>query len=60
MYVGRDMAVAHSGLAITDAEWAANMKYMAAALDKDKIAGPEKEESLAIVESLRRQIAPGK
>lgn len=60
VYVGRDMAVAHRGLAITDAEWVANMKYMAAALDKNKIAGPEKEEFLAVVESLRRQIATGK
>jgi hemoglobin len=60
VYVGRDMATAHGGLAINDAEWAANMRYMAAALDKNKVAGRDKEEFLAIIESLRKQIAPGK
>ena len=44
------MATAHSGLAITDAEWAANMRYMVAALDKNKIAGPEKEEFLEVLQ----------
>ncbi|MEO8657362.1 MAG: group 1 truncated hemoglobin [Bryobacteraceae bacterium] len=60
VYVGRDMATAHGGLAINDAEWAANMKYMTAALDKNRIAGSDKEDFLAVVESLRKQIAPGK
>jgi hemoglobin len=57
VYVGRDMATAHSGLAITEAEWAANMKYMSAALDKNNITGRDKEEFLELVESLKKQIA---
>jgi hemoglobin len=56
-YIGRDMKTAHAGLGITAEEWAVNMKYMAAALDKAKITGKEKAEFLAIVESLKPQIA---
>ena len=56
VYVGRDMETAHGGLAITDAEWAANMKYMSVALDKNNITGRDKEEFLALVESLKKRI----
>ena len=55
-YIGRDMKAAHSGLGINAEEWTANMKYMATALDKAKIGGPEKTEFLAIVDSLKPQI----
>jgi hemoglobin len=55
-YIGRDMKTAHSGLGITAAEWAINMKYMAHALDNEKISGREKSEFLAIVDSLRPEI----
>jgi hemoglobin len=56
LYIGRDMKTAHGGLAITDAEWSASNKYMAMALDKSHIPLREKEEFLAMVESLRRSI----
>lgn len=55
-YIGRDMKAAHSGLGITAAEWAVNLKYMANALDKEKISGREKSEFLAIVDSLKPEI----
>jgi len=55
-YIGRDMKTAHAGLGIGPDEWAANMRYMAAALDKAKIAGQDKQEFLAIVDALRPQI----
>lgn len=55
-YIGRDMKTAHGGLGITAAEWATNMKYLAAALDKQKITGPEKAEFLALVDSLQPAI----
>jgi hemoglobin len=55
-YIGRDMKTAHGGLGITSAEWALNMKYMAAALDRAHIAGADKSEFLALVDSLRPQI----
>jgi hemoglobin len=55
-YIGRDMKTAHSGLGITPEDWAANMKYMAAALDAAKVGGADKTEFLAIVDSLRPAI----
>ncbi len=56
VYVGREMETAHGGLAITGAEWAANRKHMSVALDKSNITGRDKEEFLALVESLKKQI----
>lgn len=56
VYIGREMETAHGGLAITDAEWAANMKHMSAALDKNNITGRDKEEFLELVKSLKKQI----
>jgi hemoglobin len=56
LYVGRDMKTVHGGLGITAQEWAANMRYMAAALDKAKIGAKEKAEFLALVDSLRPEI----
>ena len=55
-YIGRDMATAHGGLAITDSEWSASMKYMAVALDKANVTGSDRSEFLALIESLRPQI----
>lgn len=59
-YPGRDMATTHRGLGITEAEWTANMKYMAAAVDKQGIKGKEKDEFLKIVDSLRPAIVEAK
>jgi hemoglobin len=56
VYVGRDMKTVHGGLAISEAEWATNMKYMAAALDKQNVSGKEKEEFLRLVDGLKPQI----
>jgi hemoglobin len=56
VYIGRDMKTAHGGLAITDSDWSANMKHMAAALEKCQIAGSAKDEFLALIESLRQHI----
>jgi hemoglobin len=56
LYVGRDMKTVHGGLGITAQEWAANMRYMAAALDKAKIGAKEKAEFFALVDSLRPEI----
>jgi len=56
LYVGRDMKTVHGGLGINAEEWAANMKYMAAALYKAKIRAKEKAEFLALVDSLKPEI----
>jgi hemoglobin len=55
-YMGRDMKTTHAGLGVTEDEWKENMKYMAEALDKYKIPKREKEEVLALVEHMRRDI----
>jgi hemoglobin len=56
VYVGRDMKTAHGGLGITESDWAVNMKYMAAALDKSHIMGNDKDQMLALIETFRKQI----
>ena len=56
VYIGRDMKTAHAGLGITDAEWEANMKLMAASIDKFKVPKKEKEELLAIINGFRGSI----
>ncbi|MBZ5593686.1 MAG: group 1 truncated hemoglobin [Acidobacteriia bacterium] len=53
VYMGRDMKTAHGGLGITEGDWAASMKYMAAALEKSHVAGNEKEEFLALIDSMK-------
>jgi hemoglobin len=50
------MKTAHGGLAITEAEWAASMKYMAAALEKSHVTGTDAREFLALVDGLKAQI----
>jgi hemoglobin len=53
VYIGRDMKTAHGGLGITDAEWAASMKFMAAALDRSHVSGSEKQEFLGLIDSMK-------
>ena len=56
IYIGRDMKTSHAGLGITESEWKIVMQYTAAALDKFKIQGKEKEEFLGIFERYREDI----
>jgi len=56
VYVGRDMKTAHGGLGITESDWALNMKYMAAALDKSHVTGSDKDQMLALIDGFRKQI----
>jgi hemoglobin len=55
-YMGRDMKTSHAGLGITGAEWTANMKHLAEALDKNKIPQRERKEVLALVDQMKREI----
>ncbi len=55
-YMGRDMKTSHAGLGVTEAEWTANMKCMAEALDKYRIPRREKDEVLALVNHMKRDI----
>ncbi len=60
VYVGRDMKTVHGGLAITEEEWAINMNYMAAALEKSHISQADSKEFLALVDGLKPQIVEKK
>ncbi len=55
-YMGRDMKTTHAGLGITQAEWEANMRYMAEALDRYKVPQREREEVLARVVHMKEDI----
>jgi hemoglobin len=56
VYTGRDMKASHAGLKITEADWDAAAKHLAASLDKFKVAKQEKDEVLAFVTTLKKDI----
>lgn len=55
-YTGRSMKVGHAALGITQSEWNATVKHLTSALDKFKIAQKEKDEVLALIADLKRDI----
>jgi len=55
-YVGRDMKTSHHGLGITSDDWDASAKHLVESLDKFKVPQAEKDELLAIVTSLKKDI----
>lgn len=55
-YIGRDMSTSHAGLAISGAEWDANMKHADAALLKNGVPDAERAEFLALFERYRGDI----
>jgi hemoglobin len=60
-YIGRDMKSSHAGLGINASDWQASMKCLGESLDHFKVPRKEKQEVLAIVEKLKRDIVePGK
>jgi hemoglobin len=56
VYTGREMKASHGGLAITNADWEAAAKHLAASLDKFKVPEKEKGEVLAFVTTLKKDI----
>ena len=56
VYTGREMKTSHAGLGITNAEWDAAAKHLAASLDKFKVPEKEKGEILAFVTTLKNDI----
>jgi len=50
------MKTTHAGLGITEAEWDAAAKHLAASLDKFKVPEKEKGEVLAFVTTLKKDI----
>ena len=55
-YTGRDMKTSHHGLGITDADWNAAAKHLVESLDKFKVGEREKNDLLAFVTSLKKDI----
>ena len=55
-YTGRDMKTSHKGMGITEAEWNAAAGHLVATLDKFKVPMAEKNEVLAAVSSLKKDI----
>jgi hemoglobin len=58
-YLGRDMKTSHAGLAVSAAEWDANMRYATAALVKNGVDEAERAEFLALFERYRQDIVEG-
>jgi hemoglobin len=56
LYLGRTMKASHAGLAITDNQWQASAKHLVATLDKFKVPQKEKDEVLAFVDTLKKDI----
>ncbi len=55
-YVGRDMKSTHQGMKVTDAEWNATVEDLVKALDKNKVSEKEKQELLALLGPMKRDI----
>ena len=56
VYTGRDMKTSHKGLGITEDEWNGAAKHLVASLDKFKVPEKEKNDLLAFVVSLKKDI----
>ena len=56
LYTGRDMKTSHHGLGITSDDWDAAANHLVETLDKFKVPKAEKDETLAIVGTLKKDI----
>lgn len=56
IYLGRDMKTVHTGLGITGADWDSAVKHLVATLDKFKVPAKEKDEVLAAISGLKKDI----
>ena len=56
VYTGRTMKDSHMGLNISEADWDAAAKHLVATLDKFKVPAAEKNDVLAAVSSLKKDI----
>lgn len=59
-YGGRDIKVVHTGLEITEADWDENVKLLNETFDKFKVPEKERNEVLAAVSSLKKDIVEKK
>ncbi len=56
IYTGREMKTVHTGLKITESDWEIAAKALVAALDKYKVGQKEKDEVVAFVTGLKKDI----
>jgi hemoglobin len=56
VYTGRDMKTTHAGMGVTNADFDALVQNLIAALDKFKVGGREKQELLALLSPMRKDI----
>jgi hemoglobin len=56
IYIGRDMRTTHHGLGITSDDWDASAKHLVESLDKFNVPKAEKDELLAFVGTLKKDI----
>jgi hemoglobin len=56
VYIGRDMKTTHAGLNITEKDWDASVKHLVASLDKFSVPAKEKDDTLAVVSTLKKDI----
>lgn len=55
-YLGRDMKTVHAGMKISEGEWTATVEDLVKALDKYKVGAKEKEELLAALGPMKKDI----
>jgi len=55
-YRGRDMAITHHGMGISESDWAQFLTHVQATLDKFSVPARERGEALAFIESLKKDI----
>jgi hemoglobin len=60
LYMGRDMKTSHTGLGITEEDWKESVKLLIETLDKFKVPEKERDEVLAAVSSLKKDIVEKK
>jgi hemoglobin len=56
VYTGRDTKTAHAGLGVTGQDWDASVTHLVATLDKFKVPPKEKDEVLAAISAMRKDI----
>jgi hemoglobin len=56
LYTGRDMKTSHHGLGITSDDWDASAKHLVESLDKFKVPQAEKDDLMAFVATLKKDI----
>jgi hemoglobin len=56
VYTARDMKTSHKGMGITGNDWELSVKHLVASLEKFKVPQKEKDEVLAFVSGLKKDI----